>query len=127
MPSLANLDPATPTDEILQAIEADGAVVVTGVLASDQLRRIHDETAPWVQQSPSGRDDFTGRNTSRTGALVARSPASREAVTNEMVLAVANGFLSPFTNRIQLHLTQIIRIGAEQGAQALHRDRLACD
>ncbi len=41
------------------------------------------------------------------------------------VLEMANAFLSPWTNRIQLHLTQVIRILPGQGAQPLHRDRLA--
>src|SRR4030095_4841481 len=41
------------------------------------------------------------------------------------ILAAADAFLKPFCSRIQLHLTQLICIGPGQGAQPLHRDRLA--
>ena len=41
------------------------------------------------------------------------------------ILELANTFLAPWTNRIQLHLTQVIRLMPGQGAQPLHRDRLA--
>jgi len=80
---------------------------------------------PFVEKTATGRDDFTGRSTQRTGALVARSPACRELVMDQHILAAANGFLSPYTERILLHLTQTIRILPGQGAQTIHRDRLA--
>ncbi|MFT4585126.1 MAG: ectoine hydroxylase-related dioxygenase (phytanoyl-CoA dioxygenase family) [Gammaproteobacteria bacterium] len=41
------------------------------------------------------------------------------------MLACARAFLAPFTERIILHLTQTIHIHPTQGAQTLHRDRLA--
>ena len=43
----------------------------------------------------------------------------------QQVLDCARGFLSPHAERIQLHLTQTININPGQGAQYLHRDRLA--
>lgn len=112
-------------DPILAAVDEDGAAIVTDVLDASQLHQLRVELAPWVEGTPGGRDAFTGFQTSRTGALVARSPASRELVMHPMVLSLANSFLAPFTNRIQLHLTQVIRIMPEQGSQPLHRDRLA--
>lgn len=42
-----------------------------------------------------------------------------------LILGSARAFLGPFTDRIQLHLTQVIRILPGQGEQPLHRDRLA--
>ena len=56
---------------------------------------------------------------------MARSPACRDIVTHKLILSIANQFLTPFTERIILHLTQTIYIGPGQGAQTLHRDRLA--
>jgi ectoine hydroxylase-related dioxygenase (phytanoyl-CoA dioxygenase family) len=44
---------------------------------------------------------------------------------NRLILGGAQAFLGPFTDRIQLHLTQVIRILPGQGEQPLHRDRLA--
>jgi ectoine hydroxylase-related dioxygenase (phytanoyl-CoA dioxygenase family) len=39
--------------------------------------------------------------------------------------APANRFLEPYCNRIQLHLTQVIRLNPGQPAQVIHRDRWA--
>jgi ectoine hydroxylase-related dioxygenase (phytanoyl-CoA dioxygenase family) len=86
---------------------------------------VNDEIMPWVERSNDGRDDFTGRQTTRTGALVARSPRCRDLVVHDLVLGVAEQFLADYTSKIQLHLTQVIRIRGGQGSQPLHRDRLA--
>ncbi len=114
-----------PVDEILEAFRRDGACIIADAMPKQLLERVNGETAAWIERTPMGRDAFTGFNTSRTGALVARSPACREVVMHQRVLELANSFLLPFAERIQLHLTQIIRIMPEQGAQPLHRDRLA--
>jgi ectoine hydroxylase-related dioxygenase (phytanoyl-CoA dioxygenase family) len=112
-------------DEILDALTSDGAAIITDLMDPALLDRVNAELEPWVTATPGGRDDFTGRLTTRTGALVARSPACRQVVMDPTILALAERFLAPFTNRIQLHLTQVIRIRPGQGSQALHRDRLA--
>jgi len=44
---------------------------------------------------------------------------------HKTVLDCANGFLGPFASRIQLHVTQTIRIGPGESNQYLHRDRQA--
>lgn len=116
---------AEAIEEVVAAVVDDGAVILTGALADERRGRLVDELRPWVDATPGGRDDFTGHNTTRTGALVARSPRCRELVVDGRILAVADAFLGPYTNRIQLHLTQVISIGPDQPAQALHRDRLA--
>ncbi len=112
-------------DEIAGAVGRDGGVILTDVLDRDALDALNAELDPWVEATPGGRDEFTGRRTRRTGALVARSPRCRQLVMHPAILSLAETFLGEFTERIQLHLTQVISIGPGQGAQALHRDRLA--
>ncbi|MDP1555814.1 MAG: phytanoyl-CoA dioxygenase family protein [Hyphomonas sp.] len=125
MPSLKHL-PATATrDEILKVLADDAAVIIDGLMPPDLLGRVRTEIMPYVEATPTGRDDFTGRLTTRTGALIARSPACRELVTDPLINAATEAFLAPFCDRYQLHLTQVIRIKPGQGAQVLHRDRLA--
>ena len=93
---------------------------------SDELRsRVNSELQPFIAATPTGRDDFTGRLTGRTGALVARSTAARDLVMHPVTTNLARKFLEPYTDKIQLHLTQIINIQPGQGAQPRHRDRLA--
>lgn len=125
MGELVTFDPDHDSAEILDALQRDGAAIVRDVMSAEQRERVTADLDPWVGVTPAGLDDFTGRQTTRTGALVARAPATRDLVMNPMVLELANGFLAPHTNRIQLHLTQVINIYPGQGSQPLHRDRLA--
>lgn len=116
---------APKVDEILEVVARDGAMILEGVLSPAQVARTLDEVMPYVDATPPGHDDFSGRQTTRTGALVARSPACREIVMHPTVLEAARRFLSPWCDRIQLHLSQIIRIRPGQSAQLVHRDRWA--
>ena len=125
MPSLKTLPPEAPRDEVLAVIAKDGAVILEGMMPEALSVRVEKEMRPHMECSAKGLDEFTGFNTTRTGALVARSPASHDLVLNERVLDCAGAFLKPYCERFQLHLTQMIRLLPGQGSQILHRDRLA--
>jgi ectoine hydroxylase-related dioxygenase (phytanoyl-CoA dioxygenase family) len=125
MPTLTTLRADAPADELVAALDRDGACIVADVIDGVLVGRVLDELDPYIGATGTGRDDFTGRQTTRTGALVARSPACREVVMNPPVLAAAQAFLGRQTERILLHLTQVIRLLPGQGSQALHRDRVA--
>lgn len=125
VPELETLASTASIDSILELIERDGACIVADAMPQDLLTRISEEIAPFIADTAFGRDDFTGRKTQRTGALVARSPACREAVTNEDVLSLARKFLAPFSKKLILNTTQAINISPGEGAQDLHRDRFA--
>lgn len=118
--------PADTKPEMLEeALKSDGACIVEGLLSADQLAKMKRECMPYIDATDTGRDDFTGRKTTRTGALVARSEACRDAVMNNTIVSGAKRFLAPYCETIQLHLTQFIRIQPGQELQPLHRDRLA--
>ncbi len=115
---------AAPRD-IANALREEGALIVDAAIPDETLDRLRGEIMPYVEATDNGRDDFTGRLTTRTGALVARSQACRELVMDKRIIGACEDFLLPFCDRFQLHLTQLIRIRDGQGAQPLHRDRLA--
>lgn len=125
MTDLKYLGPDTTPDTIAEALAEDGAMVLEGVLDAAAVERVRGEIAPYVEATEPGRDEFTGHRTTRTGALVSRSQAVRDLVMHGKVKPAAETFLKPYCEKIQLHLTQLIRIMPGQGAQALHRDRLA--
>jgi ectoine hydroxylase-related dioxygenase (phytanoyl-CoA dioxygenase family) len=125
MAALETLAFGSSPERILEVMERDGACILADVIAQDKVEETMSEVMPWVERTSFGRDTFTGKQTRRTGALVARSPACRDLVMNPQVLAAASPFLLQFADRMQLHLTQTIYIGPGQGAQLLHRDRLA--
>ncbi|MDJ0786403.1 MAG: phytanoyl-CoA dioxygenase family protein [Myxococcota bacterium] len=125
MTTLTHLPADTKVEEILATIERDGAVILDGVLSPDEVEATRAELWPYIDATKPGVDSFTGTRTTRTGALIARSPLSRRMVMDPTVVEAARKFLSPWCERIQLHLTQVIRIQPGQKAQAIHRDRWA--
>lgn len=125
MPSLKTLPRSASSDDIVKIIQADGALILEGVLDHLALEKFRDELDPYMNATRVGADDFTGRSTTRTGALIARSEQARAMVMHPLIVESASKFLAPYCQRIQLHLTQIIRLQPGQGAQMIHRDRWA--
>ncbi len=125
MPKLETLPATATTDEILAVLKRDGALILKDVLTPEEIAQVKKETMAYIEATPEGQDDFTGHHTTRTGALVARSEACREMVAHKAITDAAQAFLKPFCERIQLHLTQIIRIKPGQPRQQIHRDRWA--
>ncbi|MEE4348662.1 MAG: phytanoyl-CoA dioxygenase family protein [Pacificimonas sp.] len=118
--------PASTSPKVLSETLAEhGAAIVEDVLSAQETADLRAELSPFVEATDMGRDDFTGRYTRRTGALAARSQACRDLIMHDLILKSAETFLKPYTERIQLHLTQVIAIGPGQKRQELHRDRLA--
>ncbi|GAY19066.1 phytanoyl-CoA dioxygenase family protein [Mycobacterium sp. shizuoka-1] len=119
--------PNTATmEQITAALRADGFVIVDNLVPPELMDQIAEELTDYIDDTPQGRDDFVGRLTRRTGALIARSPASRQLVMHPLVLAVVAEMLKKAT-AYQLHLTQIISVYPGETAQPLHRDELAWD
>tara|TARA_R110000868_G_scaffold71144_3_gene208774 strand:- start:149 stop:1063 length:915 start_codon:yes stop_codon:yes gene_type:complete len=125
MPTLEKLPASSSTEDILAILKRDGAVILTDVLSAGEVAAMRKELEPFVEATPLGTDSFTGNRTTRTGGLVARTEKARDLVMHQTVIDAANAFLKPYCEKIQLHLTQIIRIMPGQTAQALHRDRWA--
>ena len=120
--TLRSLPASAPLDDVLAALEADGAVVLEGAAEPALMDRIAAETAPWFARAPVGQDDFRGYRTRRVGALVARAPSFRDLVLHPGALAAAEAVLLPRCARIQMTYTQAIRLGPGETAQPLHRD-----
>src|SRR5579871_2047024 len=125
MPSLVHLPADAAPEAIAELLDRDGALILDDVLAREEVDTVAAEIAPYIEATAGGRDQFSGPKTTRTGALVARSPACRELVMHPAILAACDAFLKRACDRYLLHLTQAIRIRPGQPAQALHRDRLA--
>ena len=124
--SVVHLPPTASPEEIHGVLARDAVVIVDDLASPEQIDRIHAEMAPFIADTPVGSDDFSGRATRRTGALIARSPASRELITHPTILDVSGRLLHRAKN-FQLHLTQTIAIGPDSPGQAIHRDQWAFD
>lgn len=120
-----HLPPSAAPQQVAEVLKRDGCAVVDA-LAAGVLERVREEMTPHLDATPAGIDAFSGKHTVRTGGLVARSPSAREIVMHPTAIGAVEGLLEGATN-FHLHLTQIIAIGANEGAQPVHRDQWAFD
>ncbi len=123
---IEHLKPADGPERVAELLARDGCVVVDRLTGPETLDRLRAELEPWLEATPPGPDDFTGRRTRRTGGLIARSATARELVTDPLVLGAVKNVLSHAKN-FQVHLTQVIAIGPGEPAQTIHRDQWAFD
>ena len=114
--------PATVADALKEA----GCAVIERLAAPATLDRVRAELASYLEATPYGPDDFSGRRTRRTGGLIARSPTCRDLVMHPVVRDVVGTVLGHATSH-QVHLTQVIAIGPGEPAQPIHRDQWAFD
>ena len=125
MPELQHLPADADASTIVAAVERDGAVILDNVISPEFIAALRKETDPYMDNTTNGEDPFAGFSTTRTGGLLIRSEKCRELIEHETILNPCREFLAPFCEKVQLHLTQIIRIRPGETAQAIHRDKWA--
>ena len=125
--TLPRLGSGASVDEIASALTDHGAVIIERLLDETTCDRLQLELEPWVAATPVGADDFSGRNTRRTGGLLTKCPVSAELIAHPTVLEVVDRVLWANKTTFQLHLTQSIAIGPGSPAQVLHRDHWCFD
>lgn len=114
-------------ETVASALLEHGAAIIEHLVDGDTCDRLRSELDPWIEGTPVGADDFLGRNTRRTGGLLAKCPTSTAMIANPLVLDVVDRALWPKKTTFQLHLTQSIAIGSGSPAQLLHRDHWCFD
>jgi ectoine hydroxylase-related dioxygenase (phytanoyl-CoA dioxygenase family) len=125
--AVPRLEAGASADAVDAALREYGCVVVERLAPAEQLDRIEAELEPHLRATAPGGDDFTGHNTRRTGALLARSPSFRDLAAHPLVLGALDRVLGDHATSYQLHLTQVIEIGPGEPAQLVHRDQWAFD
>src|SRR6056297_4007660 len=60
--SLVHLPPTADPEEIHEVLHRDAALVIDDLADRDTIDRITAEMAPFVEATPPGSDDFSGRN-----------------------------------------------------------------
>jgi ectoine hydroxylase-related dioxygenase (phytanoyl-CoA dioxygenase family) len=113
--------------EVEAALREAGCAVVERLAPPELLDRLESELETFLEATPFGADEFAGRATRRTGALLARSAAFSELAAHPLVLGALDRVLGDHATTYQLHLTQVISIGPGEAAQLIHRDQWAFD
>ena len=83
---LQYLSADTDAQEIQTQLEKHGALIIEDVIDQTTVDQLKNEIDPFIEKTPTGRDDFSGFNTQRTSALVSRSPTCRSLITNDLIL-----------------------------------------
>lgn len=125
-PQLHHFAATASADEIAAALRTDGAVVIDQLVSTEVIDQAMAELQPYIEATPYSGDDFGGRKTKRTGALISRSETVRGFVMHPLVRSIVGDVLGHSTNH-QIHLTQVISIESGQPAQPVHRDQWAFD
>ncbi len=120
---IRHLNPDVSIEEVLKIIDQDAGVIIDNVLSQNQLDKISEELNPYLANTKEGQDDFTGFNTRRVGALMARSSECRVLALDPKINEVSKRFLEPHSDGYQLHFTSAIDIAPGESEQILHRDR----
>ena len=113
----------TPIEEILNILEEDAGLIIDNFLSSESVNLIKDDLRPYLNVTRNGQDEFTGFETKRVGALMARSKTCQDLALNPLINQMVDSFLKPHCESYQLHFTSAIQIGPGESSQILHRDR----
>ncbi len=108
--------------DIINAIEADGAIVLEGVLNDKQQDYLDKEADSLLAEVDRCEGLFHGFHTKRVGGMVGKSKICQSMALNRSVLDVMDHFLLPNCDQYQLNLSQLISIEPGEGKQILHPD-----
>ena len=113
----------TPIETILEILDEDAGLIIDNFLSDQNLESIKNDLKPYLNVTRNGQDEFTGFETKRVGALMARSKTCQDLALDPLINQVADSFLGPHCESYQLHFTSAIQIGPGESSQILHRDR----
>ena len=113
MGNIKHVTTVTPVEEILNILDEDAGVIIDDFLESADLAQIKKDLRPFLTVTNNGQDEFTGFETKRVGALLARSETCQNLALDPLINKLADGFLGPHCENYQLHFSSAIQIGPE--------------
>jgi Phytanoyl-CoA dioxygenase (PhyH) len=106
----------------LEQLRSQGYVIFERLVPEALIDQVCEELAPWFAATPRCRGDFYGWNTTRCGAVLLKSAASRELLLHPGVRFLVGQILDAHCDWHQLNLSQAVRIHPGERRQIPHRD-----
>ncbi len=128
MAVIERLSGGCTVDDIVEACERDGAVIIEEWLPSGLVQRLNAEIEPWLNahsgtdSGSAASDEFLGLRTQRLQGLCAKTPSFVEVMLDERLLGFAERVLGPISPTIIFNNGEVIDIGPGESAQPFHRD-----
>jgi ectoine hydroxylase-related dioxygenase (phytanoyl-CoA dioxygenase family) len=115
---------------VIAALDADGAVIVEGLLDAALLARFNAELDPLLAAAQPDRrflnpavEWFFGKRTRHLAAVAAQSRTfATEVLCHPLLLGICDAVLGPACARYQLNIAHVLDRGPGAEAQFLHRD-----
>jgi len=120
--TIQHLPAQAPLEALISVLHEDGCVVIEGLFPTEKIDAVTGEIDAYLNRTPCGEADFFGHKTKRMGAIVRKSPSSHDLITHPKLLEIMESILGPSCDRIQINLTQAIRIQSDERQQIFHRD-----
>ena len=133
--TLERIPASAPPQRIVDALEADGAVIVEDLLDADLLARFNAELDPFVEAAAAAKDrtflnprcPVVLRRAARATSPVSPGKSrvfATEILTHPVYRAVCDAVLLPNCARYQLNIAHVLDRGPGSEQQFLHRDEL---
>ena len=130
---VARIKANEPVEHITEALRADGAVIVEGLLDDDLLARFNADLDPLLDDAPPGGKAFLndvagwffGAQTRNVTGIAGKSRVfATEILTHPVYRAVCDDVLLPSCATYQLNVAHVLDRGPGSDRQLLHRDEL---
>jgi ectoine hydroxylase-related dioxygenase (phytanoyl-CoA dioxygenase family) len=132
--TLQRIPADAPAQRIVDALAADGAVIVEALLDADLLARFNAELDPFVETAAAAKDRtfinpvvqwFFGAQTRDVTGVAGKSRVfATEILTHPVYRAVCDAILLPNCASYQLNIAHVLDRGPGSEQQMIHRDEL---
>lgn len=112
-----------PTTQAIHQLETSGWCILRGAMPRASVAALGRDLDPLFEATPFCTGDFYGSRTKRFGSLLKRSAHAAAFMQQAQVKAIAEHFLLPWCDTIQLNLGQAIALHPGAPAQFPHRDQ----
>ena len=129
---LERIAATSPTQQIVDVLDRDGAVIVEDLLDAELLARFNAEIDPFLETAPAAKDRpfvndaiqwFFGAETRDVTGVAGRSHVfATEILTHPVYRAVCDEVLLPACASYQLNIAHVLDRGPGSEQQLIHRD-----
>ena len=120
---IRSFDNTSQTQEVLEALRADGGVIVRQRANSALMDKIVDELRPhFDEQGARFQNDFNGYSTLRLAGILNLSRSAADTIADPQVMEIADAVLLPHCECYRIGSSTGIEIHPGEADQVLHRD-----